>query len=100
MVTYTITARDSTSQDYSVIVTEDKPKSLRELATDKGIYVGAAVDPDYLDESEYAVTLAREFDCVVAENVMKWIVIEPLQNTFDYTEADQMINSQVIKEAT
>lgn len=53
---------------------------------------GAAVDADYLDEQKYSDTLKAEFDCVVPENHMKWIEIQPAEGVYSFAEADQVVS--------
>ena len=47
--------------------------------------------PDQLSEQTYASTLEREFDMVEAEDVMKWWVVRPDRATFDFGQADRMV---------
>jgi endo-1,4-beta-xylanase len=55
-------------------------------------YFGAAVVPNLLNDSNYGGTLSREFNSVVAENVMKWDATEPQRNQFSYGGGDQIVN--------
>lgn len=57
--------------------------------------IGAAVDADYLAEQKYSDTLKAEFDCVVPENHMKWIEIQPGEGVYNFTEADQVVSFAV-----
>ena len=52
-------------------------ESLRVYADRVGVLVGAAVNPTLFGEEQYASTLAREFNMVEPENVMKWGAIRP-----------------------
>jgi endo-1,4-beta-xylanase len=65
---------------------------LREEASQAGILVGAAVRPDQLSEQAYASTLAREFNMVEAEDAMKWWVVRPTRDTFDFRQADRIVD--------
>jgi len=66
--------------------------ALRELADQLGVRVGAAVAAVPLaEEAVYAETLAREFNSVTAENVMKWQALQPEQGVFDFTRADALL---------
>ncbi|HTV54338.1 MAG TPA: endo-1,4-beta-xylanase, partial [Terriglobia bacterium] len=47
-------------------------QSLRQEADKIGLLVGAAVNPSLFSEPRYARTLAREFNMVEPDNVMKW----------------------------
>ena len=65
-------------------------QSLREQADKAGMLVGAAVAPSLFSEAPYASTLAREFNMLEPENVMKWAAIRPHQNTFNFKPGDQV----------
>lgn len=67
-------------------------KTLRDLADNKNIKVGAAVNDYYLSyETAYSNTVAAEFNTLVPENVMKWDTLEPAQNVFNYSKADTIV---------
>jgi endo-1,4-beta-xylanase len=66
-------------------------QSLRQRAERSDILVGTAVDPRRFSEASYAATLAREFNMVEPENVMKWGAIRPDQQTFDFGPGDQVV---------
>ena len=58
--------------------------TLRSLAQKRGFFVGSTVDYEALQyEPLYSQTLAREFNMVEPENVMKWSAIRPNRNTFN-----------------
>ncbi|HEY6292668.1 MAG TPA: endo-1,4-beta-xylanase [Terriglobia bacterium] len=65
--------------------------SLREAAGRIGLLVGVAVDPVHFSEAAYAGTLAREFNMVEPENVMKWRHTEPARGQFDFDPGDQVV---------
>ena len=56
------------------------------------IRFGAAVGPGYLDESDYSGALKKYFNCVVAENHMKWVLIAPDEGSFAFADADKIVN--------
>jgi len=66
-------------------------QSLREYADRIGMLVGTAVNPSKFNESEYAETLAREFNMVEPENVMKWGAIRPMQDKFNFAPGDEVV---------
>ena len=66
-------------------------QSLRERADQRKLLVGAAVNPARFDEAPYASTLAREFNLVEAENVMKWQGIRPTRDKFNFGPGDQVV---------
>src|SRR5882724_7569922 len=66
-------------------------QSLRDHADRVGMLVGTAVNPSKFTESEYAATLAREFNMVEPENVMKWGAIRPAQDKFNFGLGDEVV---------
>ncbi|MCM3874323.1 MAG: endo-1,4-beta-xylanase [Pyrinomonadaceae bacterium] len=66
-------------------------QSLREQADKRKLLIGAAVNPGRFSEAPYAETLAREFNMVEAENVMKWGGIRPAQDKFNFGPGDQVV---------
>lgn len=66
-------------------------QTLREYADRAGVLVGAAVEPRLLNEPEYAATLAREFNMLTAENVMKWGGIRPTRARFNFAPGDRLV---------
>ena len=69
-----------------------REQSLREAAQDSGMLIGTAVRPAYLSESAYASTLAREFNMLEPEDVLKWEVVHPEPQSFDFSQADQIVD--------
>lgn len=69
------------------------PTSLRELADRHGLLVGAAYNPRAMDDDPlYGRVLAREFNCLVAENHMKFKYLQPRRGEFDFAAADRMLD--------
>ena len=73
------------------VVTTPISPSLRSEADRAGILVGAAARPEQLSEPRYAATLAREFNMLEPEDVMKWETIHPTPETFDFSRGDQLV---------
>ncbi|MHB9130973.1 MAG: endo-1,4-beta-xylanase [Armatimonadota bacterium] len=68
-------------------------QSLRQLADQCGILIGAACSPNSIEqEPAYRETLAQEFNCIVAENCMKFSYLQPERGQFDFTAADALVN--------
>ena len=65
--------------------------SLRQAADRSGILIGTAVRPERLIEPAYAATLAREFNLLEPEDAMKWEVVHPDPETFDFSKADRLV---------
>lgn len=66
-------------------------QSLRSEADKRGMLIGAAVEPGLLSEPAYSSTLAREFNMIEAENVMKWGTIRPNRKTYNFGPGDQVV---------
>jgi endo-1,4-beta-xylanase len=72
--------------------TQSLPRiSLRQAADSAGILIGTAVRPSLFSESNYASTLAREFNMFEPEDAMKWWVIRRNPDSFNFREADQVV---------
>src|SRR5271166_978081 len=67
-------------------------RSLREAAQDSALLIGTAVRPAQLSEAAYASTLAREFNMVEPEDALKWEVVHPEPERFDFFQADQIVD--------
>jgi endo-1,4-beta-xylanase len=68
------------------------PDSLRALAARRGLLIGTAVDDTALqDEADYRRVLGDQFNLVEPENVMKWDVIHPAPNHYDFSGADRLV---------
>jgi endo-1,4-beta-xylanase len=66
--------------------------TLRTLAQSAGIRFGTAVDVEVLGtDAAYARLLAREFDLVTPENAMKFSIVHPARDRFDFTQADALV---------
>jgi len=70
-------------------------QTLRETAERSGLLVGTAVRPQQLLEPAYAATLAREFDMLEPEDVMKWETIHPAPDKFDFAQGDRLVEFAV-----
>ena len=68
------------------------PQSLREAAQHSGTLIGTAVRPAQLSEAAYAATLAREFNMLEPEDALKWEVLRPDPQSFDFSQADQLVD--------
>ncbi len=74
-----------------VLVFFSPPQSLRQAADRAGILIGTAVRPSLFSETNYASTLAREFNMIEPEDAMKWRVIRRNPDSFDFREADEVV---------
>lgn len=75
--------------------TSSTPESLREAAQRLGMLVGTAVRPAQLSEAAYSATLAREFNMLEPEDAMKWEVVHPDPQSFDFSQADRIVDFAV-----
>jgi endo-1,4-beta-xylanase len=66
-------------------------QTLRQLADQRGIRIGAAADPARLGEALYGATLAREFNQLEPENAMKFGPIHPGPSTYNFAPADALV---------
>jgi len=66
---------------------------LRDLATQKGKYIGTAANVGHLNDGEtnYTTTLAQQFSIITPENCMKWGTTEPQQGRFDFSQGDALV---------
>lgn len=68
-----------------------KGQALGQLAKkNNGRYFGNAVEPSYFSIPQYNNILEQQFNCLSPENVMKWEVIHPEPNVYNFTGADAM----------
>ena len=70
----------------------NQEQSLREAAQTSGLLIGTAVRPAALSEPAYASTLAREFNMVEPEDALKWEVVHPERESYDFSPADQIVD--------
>jgi len=73
------------------IAGQPPPASLREAAKYSGMLIGTAVRTAQLSERAYATTLAREFNMLEPEDALKWEVLRPDPQSFDFSQADQIV---------
>lgn len=72
---------------------ENKFITLRSLAENKNLYIGAAVNIELLrTDKEYKELLAKEFNMVTPENAMKWWALQADQGVFTFDDADYIVS--------
>src|ERR1700760_1290348 len=74
-----------------ILTGADTPATLRQAAARINLLIGTAVQPSLLPQPAYSETLAREYNMVEPEDVMKWRAIRPSQNTFDFHDGDEVV---------
>lgn len=79
----------------------DPPPTLGDLASRRGLLVGAAVQSQWLaTEPDYAAAAAAEFHSLTPENAFKWMATEPSHGTFTWDEADAVADFAVAHHRT
>ena len=69
--------------------------SLKGLGARHDLAIGTAVDMASLADPadpQYQALVKSQFNTVTAENVMKWEVLEPTRGTYDWSQADKLID--------
>lgn len=66
--------------------------SLRNLADAHNLNIGVAVNNGLVNEAEYAELLGNEFNIITAENAMKFGIIHPQVDSYDFVAADEIVN--------
>ncbi len=67
------------------------PPPLRQVAESAGVLVGTAVRPYLFSEVAYSVTLARQYNMVEPEDAMKWLVLRPSADSFNFHDGDEIV---------
>ncbi len=65
--------------------------SMRMLAKQRNLFLGAATDPGYLQNNSYSQLLAREFNMLVPEVAMKWENIHHEPERYDFSGGDALV---------
>ena len=73
------------------VLAASAPESLRQAANNSGLLIGTAVRPSLLSEAAYSATLADEFNMVEAEDAMKWWMVRPTADSFDFAKGDEIV---------
>jgi len=68
-----------------------RPTTLRQAAEAHHIVIGTAVKSIYLHEPDYVTILGSEFSQLQAENEMKFAVIHPAPDHYDFSGADELV---------
>ncbi|OKI95000.1 1,4-beta-xylanase [Streptomyces sp. CB01249] len=72
---------------------DSRATTLGALGKRSGVRIGTAVDMAALaDDAPYRAKAASEFNSVTPENVMKWESVEPTRGTYDWKQADQLVD--------
>ena len=83
----------ATSPDASGYVPVEEYGPFRATAEEAGVEVGAAVDAEALrSDDAYRRAVAMNFTSVTPENAMKWTVIRPGPDEWDWVDADEIVD--------
>jgi endo-1,4-beta-xylanase len=77
-------------------------RSLRNLADPINFKIGSALYPQDIETASWAAIAGSQFSVVTPANGMKWQVVEPTQGTYDWTQADELVdfaqaNNQLVR---
>ncbi|OJJ29891.1 hypothetical protein ASPWEDRAFT_165629 [Aspergillus wentii DTO 134E9] len=65
---------------------------LREEAASKSILIGSgAINPNYLNDSQFANVLATQFESLSPENELKWEFIHPTPGHYNWDTIDRLV---------
>jgi endo-1,4-beta-xylanase len=66
--------------------------SLKAHAAPRGLLTGCAVNANLLREDEgFRKLLAEQYNIVVPENCLKWNILRPTAETYDFADADRLV---------
>ncbi len=66
--------------------------SLRSLASQQGFLIGSAVGDNLLERDwQYREVFAREFNTLTTENEVKFIIVHPERDRYDFTRPDALV---------
>ncbi|MBN2547601.1 MAG: endo-1,4-beta-xylanase [Anaerolineales bacterium] len=68
-----------------------KSATLRSLAEQRGLNFGTSVGAGSFNKPAEVELLTRQFNMLAVENAMKWEVIHPEPERYDFSEADQIV---------
>jgi endo-1,4-beta-xylanase len=68
------------------------PGGMRDLANQRGIYIGAAINPGYIKDAQYNKILASNFNILVPDGAMKWMYVHPEPDVYDFKDGDMVVS--------
>ncbi len=78
-------------QLFLILIGSIQAQSLKELAEERGLKIGAAIKDGNRDNN-YNSILTSQFNAAVAENAMKPGALQPSRGNFNFTAAENMVN--------
>jgi len=73
-------------------ITNPAVDTLRAQADARGFYIGAAVNNGLVQEADYAMVLASQFNLLTTENALKFGIIHPDPDRYNFNGADEIIS--------
>lgn len=68
-----------------------QPGSLREIGSQSGRLIGAALGTYHFGDAQYTAVSAREFSVLTPENEMKWDATERSRGVFNFAAGDRLV---------
>jgi endo-1,4-beta-xylanase len=66
--------------------------SLKAHAVARGLLTGCAVNANlFRDDESFRTLLAEQYNIVVPENCLKWNILRPTADTYDFADADSLV---------
>ncbi|KAF5544258.1 glycosyl hydrolase family 10 [Fusarium phyllophilum] len=66
--------------------------SLREEATKSNLLLGSgAINPFYLNASQFRAVLSKQFNSLTPENELKWNFVHPAKSQYDWRNLDRLV---------
>jgi len=76
----------------SIPTVTPNPDSLRSLAAKDGFFVGSAASPGQITDPAFSNLLAGEFNMLTPENAMKWEIVHPDPDRYDFSQGDLLVD--------
>ncbi len=72
---------------------EGSAPTLRQVAGDRSLSIGTAVEPGFLAADEtYRSVVSREFNTLTPENVMKFDHVHPARESYNFCDSDALVS--------
>jgi len=65
---------------------------LRALAEARHFFIGVSSSPGYFDNASYVQLFSQQFNLFAVENSMKWEIIHPQPDRYDFSEGDAIVS--------
>lgn len=89
---FALNPRNLSANQNPITIAQTTTSSLRTLAAERGIKIGAAVaDLPLKNEPNYQNTLAEQFNIITPENVMKFELLRPTPESYNFEKADAIV---------